>query len=431
MPFKAYDVRGIYPGQIDEEFAYSLGRALGRSYNEIAVGIDSRIGSEKIKDYFMSGIMDEISDVIYLGAISTPLLYFATKDRFSLGVMITASHNPKEYTGFKACGRNAIPLSPQDEIKREFKLFNLPNRILHIKETRNDIIDEYRGFFISKLSKLKKYRIVSDFSNGSLGVECSILKEVFPEMISLNETPDGNFPGHSPNSIGAESTKAVREKVRETNSDIGIIFDGDGDRIGFIDEMGREVRGDILTAIIARELLEEQKNSKILYDLRSSKAVPELIESSGGIPVKSRVGHPFIKKLMKKEGAVFAGEFSNHFYFKEIGSFESPLLALYYVLKSLDNKSLGQQVDELTKYRHSGEINVRTTNPIEKITELKKLFKGKNIEELDGITISDRSWWVNVRPSNTEALLRITAEASDEETLDYILKDVKRIVGEE
>jgi phosphomannomutase len=430
MPFKAYDIRGVYPDQIDEEFAYSLGRALGKSYNEIAVGIDIRIGSDKIKDYFMSGIMDEISDVIYLGPISTPLLYYATKDRFSLGVMITASHNPKDYTGFKACDKNGIPLSPKDEIKKEFRIFNLPNKILRIQETRKDIIEGYKKFFVSRLSGLKKYRIVSDFSNGPLEVEYSVLKEVFPDMIALNETPDGNFPDHSPNSIGPESTQTVRAKVLETNSDIGIIFDGDGDRIGFIDEKGREVRGDILTAIIARELLKEQENSKIIYDLRSSRIVPELIESLGGIPIKSRVGHPFMKKLMRREGAVFAGEFSNHFYFKEIGYFESPLLALYYVLKSMDDKSLSKQVYELTKYSHSGEINVGTTNPIERIAELKKLYKDKNIEEIDGITVSDKDWWVNVRPSNTEPLLRITAEASNEDILSHILAEVKEIVGE-
>ncbi|HNR44861.1 MAG TPA: phosphomannomutase/phosphoglucomutase [Methanofastidiosum sp.] len=430
MPFKAYDIRGIYPDQIGEEFAYGLGRALGKSYDTIAVGIDSRIGSDNIKDYFMTGIMDEISDVVYLGRISTPLLYYATKDRFSLGVMITASHNPKEYTGFKACNKNAIPLSPQDEIKKEFKIFNLPNRILHIRETRKDIIDEYKNFFISKLIHLKKFKIVSDFSNGSTVIENSILKEVFPYIITLNETPDGNFPGHPPNSIGLESTKKIRAKVLETGSDIGIIFDGDGDRIGFIDEKGREVRGDILSAIIAREVLKEKKGDKILYDLRSSKSVPESIESSGGIPIKSRVGHPFIKKLMRKEGAVFAGEFSNHFYFKEAGYFESPLLALYYVLKSLEKKSLSLQVDELTRYIHSGEINVKTENPIDKITELKNLYKGKNLEEIDGITISDKDWWVNVRPSNTEPLLRITAEASDEEALNQILSKVKEIIGE-
>jgi len=430
MPFKAYDIRGVYPEQIGEEFAYSLGRALGKSYDTIAVGIDSRIGSDKVKDYFMTGIMDEISDVVYLGQISTPLLYYATKDRFSLGVMITASHNPKEYTGFKACDKNAVPLSPQDEIKKEFKIFNLPNKLLHIVETRRDIIEEYKSFFMSKLNQVQKFRIVSDFSNGSTVIENSILKEVFPGIITLNETPDGNFPGHPPNSIGLESTKKIREKVLETKSDIGIIFDGDGDRIGFIDEKGREVRGDILSAIIARELLKEKKGSKILYDLRSSKSVPESIESSGGIPIKSRVGHPFIKKLMRKEGAVFAGEFSNHFYFKEAGYFESPLLALYYVLKSLEKKSLSLQVDELTRYTHSGEINVRTTNPLEKIAELKNLYKGKNLEEIDGITISDKDWWVNVRPSNTEPLLRITAEASDEETLNQILSKVKEIIGE-
>ena len=193
----------------------------------------------------------------------------------------------------------------------------------------------------------------------------------------------------------------IRKKVTETNSDVGIIFDGDGDRIGFIDEFGREVRGDILTAIIAREMLKDTKG-KILYDLRSSRVVPEIISEHGGIPIKSRVGHPFIKKLMRKEGAVFAGEFSNHFYFKEAGYFESPLLALYYVLKSLDNKPLSLQVDELNIYAHSGEINIKSENPLEKIAELKKLFKDKNIEKIDGITISDKDWWVNVRPSNTE-----------------------------
>ena len=430
MPFKAYDIRGVYPDEIGEEFAYSLGRTLGKSYDTIAVGIDSRIGSSKIKDYFMTGVMDEISDVVYLGLISTPLLYYATKDRFSLGVMITASHNPKEYTGFKACDKNAVPLSPRDEIKNEFKIYNLPKKVLHIAETRRNIIEEYRSFFISRLNQLKKYKIVSDFSNGSTVTENSILKEVFPDIITLNETPDGNFPGHPPNSIGLDSTKMVREKVIGANSDIGIIFDGDGDRIGFIDENGREVRGDILSAIIAREILKEKKGSKILYDLRSSKAVPESIEACGGVSIKSRVGHPFIKKLMRKEEAVFAGEFSNHFYFKEAGYFESPLLALYYVLKSIEKKPLSLDVDELTRYTHSGEINVKADNPIKKITELKNLYKGKNLEEIDGITISDKEWWVNVRSSNTEPLLRITAEASDEETLNHILSKVKEIVGE-
>jgi len=418
MPFKAYDIRGIYPDQIDEEFAYSLGRTLGKSYDTIAVGIDSRIGSSKIKDFFMAGIMDEVSDVVYLGLISTPLLYYATKDRFSLGVMITASHNPKDYTGFKTCDKNAVPLSPRDEIKNEFKIYNLPKKAPHIVEARRDIIEEYSNFFISRLNQLKKYKIVSDFSNGSTVTEHSILKKVFQDIITLNKTPDGNFPGHPPNSIGLESTKMIRKKVTETNSDVGIIFDGDGDRIGFIDEFGREVRGDILTAIIAREMLKDTKG-KILYDLRSSRVVPEIISEHGGIPIKSRVGHPFIKKLMRKEGAVFAGEFSNHFYFKEAGYFESPLLALYYVLKSLDNKPL---------YAHSGEINIKSENPLEKIAELKKLFKDKNIEKIDGITISDKDWWVNVRPSNTEPLIRITAEAEKEDMLNELIEEVKKIL---
>lgn len=428
MPFKAYDIRGVYPTQIDEEFAYSLGRTLGKKHDPVAIGYDSRIGSNNIRDYFINGVMDEISDVGYIGLVSTPVLYYITKDNYSLGVMITASHNPKEYTGFKACDKNAIPLSPVNEIKRYFKIYKLPKDLRQVEASKQDMIASYKNFFISKLSELKKYRIVSDHSNGSTVVENEILKEVFPGIITMNDSPDGNFPSHPPNSIGHESTRILKEKVLESKSDLGIIFDGDGDRIGFIDENGNEVRGDILTAIISREILKEKKGEKILYDLRSSKAVPEMIRDSGGYPIKTRVGHPFIKKLLRKEDAFFAGELSNHFYFKEIGGFEAPLLALYYVLKSLDYKPLSEQAEELLRYCHSGEINIRCLDPQEKIEELERHFKDQKIEKVDGVTISEKTWWFNARPSNTEPLLRITAEASDNETLKFILSKVKEIV---
>jgi len=428
MPFKAYDIRGVYPTQINEEFAYSLGRTLGKKYDPIAIGFDSRVGSVKIKDFFINGVMDEISDVGYLGLVSTPLLYYITKDNYSLGVMITASHNPKEYTGFKACDKNAIPLSPMNDIKKYFKSYDVPGELRGVEESRQELIDSYKTLLISKLIQVKDHHIVSDHSNGSTVIENEILKEVFPDIVTMNETPDGGFPSHSPNSIGEESTRMLKGKVLETESDIGIIFDGDGDRIGFIDEKGNEVRGDILTAIISREILKENRGAKILYDLRSSKVVPELIRDLGGMPLKSRVGHPFIKRLMAKQGALFAGEFSNHFYFKEIGGFEAPLLALYYVLKSLDYKPLSEQVTELLKYCHSGEINIRCLDPQEKIEELEMHFKDQKIEKVDGVTISEKTWWFNARASNTEPVLRITAEASDDESLKFILSKVKEIV---
>ncbi|KYC53480.1 MAG: Phosphomannomutase [Candidatus Methanofastidiosum methylothiophilum] len=426
-PFKAYDIRGVYPDEIDEQFAYNIGKTLGKKHEPIAVGIDSRIGSEKIRDYFIQGIIDEISDVCYLGLVSTPLLYFATKNRFSLGIMITASHNPRDYTGFKICDKNAIPLLPIEDIQCNFKKQSLPNEIRKIEDTGKDIIEEYSNLFIRKLAQFKNYNISADFSNGSTVVERKILEQVFPKINVINGIPDGNFPSHPPNALGQESTQQLRNLVKETQSDIGIIFDGDGDRIGIIDEKGNEVRGDILTAIIAREMLKSNKG-KILYDLRSSSVVPEIISEYGGLPIKTRVGHPFIKKLMRKEDAIFAGEFSNHFYFKEIGGFESPLLALYYILSALNGRNLSEEVKDLTKYCHSGEINIDTDNPTESINKLIDEFITKKIEKIDGVTISENNWWVNIRPSNTEPLIRITAEAEDEKTLTELIETVKGVL---
>ncbi|WP_423792593.1 phosphomannomutase/phosphoglucomutase [Methanocaldococcus indicus] len=426
MVFKAYDIRGVYKKELDEDFAYSLGKVLGEKYKDkkVLVGMDVREGSKKLAPYFVSGLV-ESCDVDFAGVISTPLLYFGTKNKYDLGVIITASHNPKEYTGFKMCDRVAIPISPKEEIKPIFKKYKAKEPV-NLEDYLVDIKEDYKRFFIKKIGKIDK-KIAVDFANGATTIaEKEILEEIVENPIFINDYPDGNFPAHEPDTLKEECLRDIIKKVKEEKCDLGLIFDGDGDRLGMIDNRGRNVRGDILTAIIAREILKEKPNSKIIYDLRCSKVVEETILKYGGIPIKTRVGHYFIKKLMHKEDAEFAGELSNHFYFKEIGYFESPLLALYYVVKA--NKDLDELADEFNKYYHSGEINFKVDNQKEVLERIKEHFKDCRIEELDGLSVYCKGFWFNIRPSNTEPLLRLNLEADNEEILKEKLEEIKRLI---
>ncbi|WP_456418855.1 phosphomannomutase/phosphoglucomutase [Methanocaldococcus infernus] len=429
MVFKAYDIRGKYREEIDEKFAYSLGRVIGELYKDkdILVGRDVRIGSEKLLPYFISGLMEN-ANVYYAGVISTPLLYFATKNSYDLGVSLTASHNPPVYTGFKMCDRKAIPLSPLEEIKPYFKYYEVKEEKINLDELKVDVIDEYKKFFLKRIGRLN-HKIAVDFANGATTIaEKEILDEILEEKVFINSEPDGTFPSHLPDTLKEECLKDIKRAVKEHNCELGLIFDGDGDRLGMVDETGETLRGDILTAIIAREILKEKRGAKIIYDLRCSKVVPETIEKFGGIAIKCRVGHYFIKKLMHKEDAEFAGELSNHFYFKEIGYFESPLLALYYIVKAMENKKLSELREEFSKYYHSGEINFKVKDQREVLERIKEVFKDCKIEELDGVSVYCKNFWFNIRPSNTEPLLRLNLEAEDEETLKEKLEEIKKII---
>ncbi|WP_456471486.1 phosphomannomutase/phosphoglucomutase, partial [Methanocaldococcus sp.] len=332
MVFKAYDIRGVFKKEIDENFAYSLGRVLGELYKDkdVLVGNDVRVGSKELVPYFISGLMEE-ANVFYAGTISTPLLYFATKDKYDLGVSLTASHNPPEYTGFKMCDKKAIPISPKEEIKPYFKEYKAKELDVNLEDLKVDVIEEYKKFFLKRIGKID-YRVAVDFANGATTIaEKQILDNILEDKVFINDYPDGSFPSHLPDTLKEECLLDIKRAVLNNKCDIGLIFDGDGDRLGLIDEKGGNLRGDIITAIIAREILKEKRGAKIIYDLRCSKIVPETIERYGGVPIKCRVGHYFIKKLMHEIDGEFAGELSNHFYFKEIGYFESPLLALYYI----------------------------------------------------------------------------------------------------
>lgn len=418
MVFKAYDIRGRYPEEIDEEFSYNLGRSLGEKYKNILFGIDSRIGSDKIKDYFVTGVLDSKAEITYAGMISTPFLYFSTKDKFDIGVIATASHNPKEFTGFKICRRDGIPLSPVNDIKPDFKEYGKPAKVYSSEKFRKDFGEGYVNYYLKKFRRLEfNGSIVVDFSNGATIYEKKVIEKIFPNAYFIGDTPDGNFPNHAPDTMKKQCLEMLIGKVKETGSGMGIIFDGDGDRIGIIDGGGSAIRGDIISCIIISELLKGKDNQTVIYDLRCSRIFSETIVSLGGKPLKSRVGHYFIKKTMKEENAVFAGEFSNHFYFKEIGGFEAPLLALYYILRAIGNERLSDVAKLYMKYAHSGEINFNVKDQKATIDKLLKEYRDRKIDYTDGITIEEENWWVNIRSSNTEPFLRVNIEARDENTL--------------
>lgn len=418
MVFKAYDIRGRYPEEIDEQFSYNLGRSLGEKYRDILFGIDSRIGSDRIKDYFVTGVLDSNAKITYAGIISTPLLYFSTKDKFDVGVIATASHNPKEFTGFKICGRDGIPLSPVNDIRPDFKEYGKPAKVYNSREPRKEFGEEYINYYLKKFRGLEfNGSIVVDFSCGATVYEKKIIENIFPNAYFIGDKPDGNFPNHAPDTMKKECLEMAISGVKETRSGMGIIFDGDGDRIGIIDENGSAIRGDILSCIIISEILKGKNDQTVIYDLRCSHIVPETIVSMGAKPLKSRVGHYFIKKSMKEEDAIFAGELSNHFYFKEIGGFEAPLLALYYILRAIGNGRLSDVAKIYMKYSHSGEINFKVKDQKAIIDKLLKEYGDSEIDYTDGLTIEEENWWVNIRSSNTEPLLRINIEARDENTL--------------
>jgi phosphomannomutase len=431
MVFKAYDIRGKYPSEINEQFAYNLGRTIGKSYKNVLFGIDSRVGSDRIKDYFITGIKESKAKIKFAGIISTPLLYFLTKDAFDMGVIATASHNPKEFTGFKLCGINGIPLSPNKDIKPNFIDYPKPSKIYSSESFRKDFGKNYMNYYFKKFNDLNsENNIVIDYSNGSTIYEKKIIESIFPKAQFIGDEIDGNFPNHAPDTMKKECLEMLIDKVTRTNADVGIIFDGDGDRIGIIDEKGNIIPGDILSCIILSELLKDQKNYFVLYDLRCSHIVPETIIELGGIPLKTRVGHYYIKNIMKEKGAIFAGELSNHFYFKEIGGFEAPLLALYYLLKSLRANKLSKIASSYMKYFHSGEINFKVKDQKISINAFLKQYSNAKIEYIDGITIEYDNWWANVRPSNTEPLLRVNIEAKDRITLKSKIREIEDIFSD-
>ena len=422
--FKAYDIRGVYPVDLNEEIAEKLGRAFVHflGAKKVVVGRDMRPHSKPIFDALAKGMTEQGADVIDLGMCSTPMSYHANGVLGADGsIIITASHNPAEWNGFKLCGKGAVPISGAtgiQDIKKivEDESWGTSDSVGTISQY--DIGPEY-GEFLRKHAKLdRKLKVVVDYANAMGSFEIKHIEDMF-DIIPLYKDLDGTFPNHEANPLKLDTLDALCAKVKETGADFGAGFDGDADRCGFVDDKGEIIPMDLFTALIAQDVLSKGP-ATILYDLRSSKAVKECIEANGGTAIMSRVGHAFIKAQMREHDAIFAGELSGHYYFKENFTTESQGLAFMMLANLIckTEKTAAELVQPLRKYYASGEINSKVANVAPVMAEIKEKYSDGNMFELDGVSVEYDNWWLNVRSSNTEPLLRLIVEANDKATME-------------
>ena len=439
--FKAYDVRGTYPDQINEEAAYAIGGAAIAHFgvSRIAVGHDMRLSSPMLFEAFKDGVTAQGAELIDLGMTSTDELYFAVgKFGYPAGAMITASHNPAQYNGFKFCLHDAVPVSSEtglDDIKK-LVLEGVPEpRAERGWITHRDVLRDYVEHvhhFIDRAT-LRPLKLAIDAGNGMAGITVPAAFAGLPFTVEpLYFEPDGHFPHHPASPIEPENMEDVQRLVRQTGADLGAAFDGDADRMFITDEHGDLVDGGMVTAMVARSLLKKNPGATILYNLIVSKSVPELIERLGGHAIRTRVGHSFIKQQMRENNAIFGGEHSGHFYFRDNWYADSGLIALMVVLEviSEEGKPVSEVVKGLSTRVRSGEINTHVADVPAKLAELKARYKDGQQDELDGITVSYPAWWFNVRPSNTEPLLRLNLEADNQALMEQKRDEVLGVIRE-
>ena len=444
---KAYDIRGLVGSEINEEFCFATGSAfarfleLEREPSTILIGEDMRPSSQSLATAFSDGVMSQGFDVIRIGLASTDQLYFASGSLNFPGAMFTASHNPAQYNGIKLCKSGARPVGQdsglnwiKNSILSGMPIVNRPPGI----ERSEDLLDKYVDYLFSlfdlDFSSGRELNIVIDAGNGMAGHTApEVFKRISGRKTELFFELDGNFPNHEANPIDPKNLRDLQKTVLKKRADIGLAFDGDADRCFLIDENGALVSPSALTALIASIELEKDPGAKIIYNLISSKAVPEIIEEQGGVALRSRVGHSFIKKLMADSGAIFGGEHSGHFYFAKFWCADSGMLAALYALAALKNsdKNLSEILQPFNRYSQSGEINIEVTDVGEAIAKVRILFPTPDFEhdELDGVTISSQAWWLNLRPSNTEPLLRLNVEADKLADMEKIRDRVLDLFG--
>jgi phosphomannomutase len=426
--FKAYDIRGIYPSELNEDDAYHIGRAVVEHLRPkvLGVGRDIRASSPSLFESFARGVMDGGADVIDLGVITTPMVYFAAgRLEIDAAVSLTASHNPPEYNGLKIALRGAVPVGESTGL-REIRDLALRKEWAPVSErgtqTSEDIKHAYYGYFASFADfKDKHFTIAIDTAN-SMGVFELPIYEQFADnlsVVNLYNDLTHPFECHEANPLKTETLDELRAKVTEVNADLGIAYDGDADRVGFVDETGTVIPMDLTTGLIAKTILRHYPGRTVLYDLRSSKAVKEIIEENGGVAKECRVGHAYIKRQMTEEGAVFAGELSGHYYFQENSNAEASTLATLMLLNLMaeTGQPISELVAELRRYSHSGEINSEVKDKDAVLATLKAKYADGKQHELDGLKVEYPDWWFNVRPSNTEPLLRLNLEANTPELM--------------
>jgi phosphomannomutase len=426
--FKAYDVRGIYPGELDEKGAEAIGRAYVEQFEprRMAVGRDMRLSSPAMQEALMRGAASAGADVLDLGLVGTEMVYFAVGSLgLEGGAMVTASHNPKEYTGMKMVRRGALPVGG------ESGLLDVRDRALKDEAPAgtqgtievHDIWPAYveRVLSFVDIAELKPLKVVIDAANGMAGTMLPPVLEQLPiETVRRYFEPDGSFPNHEPNPLLPENREFIVSKTLEEGADLGVAFDGDADRCFFVDDTGEFVPGDFVTALFAESVLEKEPGAKIIYDVRASRAVPDTIERAGGVPLMNRVGHAFIKARMRKDDAAFAGEVSGHYYFRDFSQADSGVVPFLLMLELISKR--GRPLSEIlaplrSQYFITGELNTPVPDVALKLQELKERYADGRVSHLDGISVDFDDWHFNVRPSNTEPLLRLNLEATSEQLM--------------
>ena len=441
--FHAYDMRGVYPDEIDEKKGYEIARAFAEFIKQkhklercrIAIGMDARRSSPGIYNSVIKGVIESGFDAVLLGEVTTFLSYYAVEAGLAdFSIMVTASHNPKQYNGLKF-SRGSEMIFSENGLKEIEEIFSAKS----FSEPRNkgsvfeeDVVSVYSEYLARKFNTKYNSKIVIDFGNGIAGpVFNRVAKVLGLEFYPLFLEADGDFPNHEANPIKEETLEALKKKVIEEKADLGFAFDGDGDRLGIVDEKGEFHQMDYIIAFLAEHCLKEHQGEKVYYDLRCSRAVEKVIKDNGGIPVRVRVGNPFYKKLLREQGGLFGAELSGHVMFKENFCLDDAIFALLKILEALeeDRRNLSGILHSYRIFAKSPETNFRVKDADAAISRIKEKFSGSKIDETDGITVElDSHAWFNIRKSNTEPLVRLNAEAESSDKLDELMKELKGVI---
>jgi phosphomannomutase len=440
--FKAYDVRGLYRSQLDEEGAYAIGRAYAEHFRpgRIAVGRDMRVSSPSMAAAAIEGAADGGADVLDLGLVGTERVYFAVGSLgLGGGICVTASHNPKEYTGMKIVREGALPVGG------ESGLLDVRDRAQELAVSRHEpsargAVTEHDVWpaFVDKVlsfvepEAIRPLRVVIDAANGMAGAMLPPVLERLPiDAVTCHFEPDGTFPNHEPNPLLPENREFIVRKTLEEGADLGVAYDGDADRCFFVDDTGEFVPGDFATALLAESILGKEGGGKVIYDVRASRSVPETIERAGGVALVNRVGHAYIKHRMRQEGAVFGGEVSAHYYFRDFSQADSGVVPFLLLLELVSRR--GRRLSELLapyreRYFLTGEINTPVADVDAKLRELEERYADARVSHLDGVSVDYEDWHFNVRPSNTEPLLRLNLEARSQALMEEKRDEVLELI---
>ena len=442
--FKAYDIRGLVPEELDAAGAGAIGRAIARylgSPGSVVVGRDMRESGLELRAALVAGLRSEGMDVIDIGRVATPMLYFATTlTEAAGGVMVTASHNPAGYNGLKVCAANAIPVGLESGLGEiRDAAFAIETEVPgppRADESERDLKQRYFDSLLALFPACPPIKLVVDAGNGIAGEAVSGLLERLPlRTTRLYFEPDGTFPNHEADPLRPENLRDLQRAVLDTGADLGLAFDGDGDRAVFVDELGEPIPADLMTALLAdvvleRSLLGATPGARVVHDLRSSRVVGETVRARGALPVRSRVGHAFMKQSMREAGACFGGELSGHYYFSFPAGYiaDDATAALLLLLQALELRGLplSRLWQPYRSYVQSGEINRKVADVNATLSRVRGAYPDAEVDELDGLTLVFADWWFNLRPSNTEPLLRLNLEAP---TRDEMVARCERILG--